>query len=43
MRGEVSVIPRFGNKLRAAAAAIAPDSTTAEMHRKMAQPGTDKQ
>lgn len=43
MRGEVSVIHGFGNKLRAAAAAVAPDATAAEMHRKMAQPGSAKQ
>lgn len=43
LRGEVSVIHGFGNKLRAAAAAIVPETTTTEMHRKMAQPGTAKQ
>ena len=41
--GEVSVIHGFGDKLLAMAASIAPDSTSAEMHRKMAQPGTAKQ
>ena len=43
MRGELKVIHGFGNKMRAAAAAVAPESTLAQMHRKMAEPGTAKQ
>jgi short-subunit dehydrogenase len=42
-RGEVSVVHGFGNKVRAAVAAIAPEGMLAEMHRKMAEPGTAKQ
>lgn len=43
MRGEVSVVAGFANKMRAAAAHIVPDSVLAQMHRKQAAPGTAKQ
>jgi short-subunit dehydrogenase len=39
-RGELSIIHGFSNKLRAVAAAVAPQGMLAEMHRKLAQPGT---
>jgi short-subunit dehydrogenase len=42
-RGELSVVHGFGNKMRAAVAALAPEGMLAEMHRKMAAPGTAKQ
>jgi short-subunit dehydrogenase len=42
MKGEISVIHGFGNKMRAAVAAVAPEGMMAEMHRKMAAPGTAK-
>jgi short-subunit dehydrogenase len=42
LKGELSVIYGFGNKMRAAVAAIAPEGMMAEMHRKMAAPGTAK-
>lgn len=42
MKGELKVVAGFGNKLRAAMSNIAPDSTLAEMHRGMAEPGTGK-
>ncbi|HEX4023694.1 MAG TPA: SDR family NAD(P)-dependent oxidoreductase [Steroidobacteraceae bacterium] len=42
-RGELSVVHGLSNKLRAAASAIAPEGMLAEMHRKMAGPGTAKQ
>jgi uncharacterized protein len=43
MKGELKVVAGFGNKMRAAMAHIAPDSTLAEMHRGHAEPGTGKQ
>src|SRR5579871_5948941 len=43
MRGELKVIHGLSNKMRAAVAAVAPDAALAQMHRKMAQPGTAKQ
>jgi hypothetical protein len=43
MRGELKVVHGVANKMQAAVAAVAPDSTLAEMHRKMAEPGTAKQ
>ncbi len=43
MRGEVSVVAGFANKIRAAAAHVVPDSVLAKMHRKQAAPGTAKQ
>jgi short-subunit dehydrogenase len=42
MKGELKVVAGFGNKMRAAMAHIAPDSTLAEMHRGMAEPGSGK-
>ncbi len=42
MKGEGQVIAGWQNKLQAAIASIAPFGATAEMHRKMAQPGTAK-
>jgi short-subunit dehydrogenase len=41
-QGELKVIHGLGNKLRAAVSAVAPDGMLAEMHRKMAEPGTAK-
>jgi uncharacterized protein len=41
--GEISVVHGFGNKMQAAVAAVAPQGMLAEMHRKMAAPGTAKQ
>jgi short-subunit dehydrogenase len=42
MKGELKVVAGFGNKVRAAVSHIAPDSTLAEMHRGMAEPGSGK-
>jgi short-subunit dehydrogenase len=42
MKGELKVVAGFGNKLRAAVSHIAPDSTLADMHRGMAEPGKGK-
>jgi uncharacterized protein len=42
MKGELKVVAGFGNKMRAAMSHIAPDSTLAEMHRGMAEPGRGK-
>ena len=42
MKGELKVVAGLGNKLRAAVAHVAPDSTLAEMHRGMAEPGSGK-
>lgn len=42
MKGELKVVAGFGNKLRAAISHVAPDSTLAEMHRGMAEPGGGK-
>jgi short-subunit dehydrogenase len=42
MKGELKVVAGFGNKMRAAMAHVAPDSTLAEMHRGMAEPGSGK-
>jgi len=39
-RGEFKVVAGFANKLRAAVAHVAPDSTLAKMHRGMAEPGS---
>jgi uncharacterized protein len=40
MKGELKVVAGFANKVRAAISHIAPDSTLAEMHRGMAEPGS---
>jgi short-subunit dehydrogenase len=40
MKGELKVVAGFGNKLRAAMSHITPDSTLANMHRGMAEPGS---
>lgn len=40
MRGEGDVVHGLQNKLQAAAAAVTPQSALAEMHRKMAEPGS---
>jgi hypothetical protein len=42
MKGKLKVVARFGNKMRAAMAHIAPDSTLAELHRGMAEPSSGK-
>lgn len=42
MKGQLEVVAGFANKMRAAMSRIAPDSTLAEMHRGMAEPGTGK-
>ncbi len=42
MEGKLKVVAGLGNKLRAAMSHIAPDSTLAEMHRSMAEPGNGK-
>jgi short-subunit dehydrogenase len=42
MKGELKVVAGFANKVRAAISHIAPDSTLAEMHRGMAEPGSGK-
>jgi short-subunit dehydrogenase len=42
MKGELKVVAGFGNKMRAAMSHIAPDSTLAEMHRGMAEPGSGR-
>jgi short-subunit dehydrogenase len=42
MKGELKVVAGFSNKMRAAISHIAPDSTLAEMHRGMAEPGSGK-
>jgi uncharacterized protein len=42
MEGKESVVHGLKNKLQAAVAAVAPQGTMAEMHRKMAEPGTDR-
>jgi short-subunit dehydrogenase len=42
MKGEIKVVAGFKNKVRAAVSHVAPDTTLAEMHRKMAEPGTGK-
>lgn len=42
MKGELKVVAGFGNKMRAAMAHVVPDSTLAQMHRGMAEPGTGK-
>jgi short-subunit dehydrogenase len=39
MKGELKVVAGFANKVRAAVSHVAPDSTLAEMHRGMAEPG----
>lgn len=39
-KGEGDVVAGFKNKMQAAMAAITPDSVLAEMHRKMAEPGS---
>jgi short-subunit dehydrogenase len=40
MSGKLEVVAGFANKLRAAMSHVAPDSTLAEMHRSMAEPGS---
>jgi short-subunit dehydrogenase len=40
--GKLEVVAGFANKMRAAMSHIAPDSTLAEMHRSMAEPGSGK-
>lgn len=40
MRGEGDVVHGLRNKMQAAAAAVTPQSALAEMHRKMAEPGS---
>jgi len=40
MKGELKVVAGFGNKLRAAMSHIVPDSTLADMHRGMTEPGS---
>jgi uncharacterized protein len=42
MNGELKVVAGFANKMRAAMSHVAPDSTLAEMHRGMAEPGSGK-
>jgi short-subunit dehydrogenase len=42
MKGELEVVAGFANKFRAAVSHVAPDSALAEMHRKMAEPGSGK-
>jgi short-subunit dehydrogenase len=42
MKGELKVVAGMANKMRAAMSHVAPDSTLAEMHRGMAEPGTGK-
>jgi uncharacterized protein len=42
MKGELEVVAGFANKFRAAMSRVVPDSALAEMHRKMAEPGTGK-
>jgi uncharacterized protein len=41
-KGELKVVAGFSNKMRAAMAHVVPDSTLAEMHRGMAEPGSGK-
>jgi uncharacterized protein len=43
MKGELKVVAGFSNKVRAAISHIAPDSTLAQMHRGMAEPGSGKE
>jgi uncharacterized protein len=40
MKGDLEVVAGFANKFRAAMSHIAPDSALAQMHRKMAEPGS---
>jgi short-subunit dehydrogenase len=40
MQGEESVVHGLKNKMQAAVASVAPQGTLAEMHRRMAEPGT---
>jgi uncharacterized protein len=42
MKGELKVVAGFSNKMRAAMSHIVPDSTLAQMHRSMAEPGSGK-
>jgi short-subunit dehydrogenase len=42
MKGQLKVVAGFANKVRAAISHIAPDSTLADMHRSMAEPGSGK-
>ena len=42
MKGELEVVAGFANKLRAAMSHVAPDAALAQMHRKMAEPGSGK-
>ena len=43
MRGDGDVVAGVGNKLQAAAASVMPQSMLAEMHRRMAEPGSGKE
>ena len=43
MAGDAEVVAGWKNKLQAMMAHVTPDTTLAEMHRKMAEPGTAKQ
>lgn len=43
MKGEGDVVAGFKNKVQAAVAAVTPQSGLAEMHRKMAEPGSGEQ
>jgi short-subunit dehydrogenase len=40
LKGEGDVVAGFGNKMQAAMSAITPEGVKAEMHRKLAEPGT---
>ena len=42
MRGDGDIVSGWHNKLQSAIASLLPSGVTAEMHRKMAQPGTAK-
>jgi short-subunit dehydrogenase len=43
MNGELKVVAGFANQVRAAISHVAPDSTLAQMHRGMAEPGRGKE
>jgi short-subunit dehydrogenase len=42
MKGEGDVVSGWKNKLQSAIATVTPSGVMAEMHRRMAEPGTDK-
>lgn len=42
MKGEGDVVSGWKNKLQSTIATVTPSSVMAEMHRRMAEPGTDK-